>query len=319
MLILDTGKNLECIKEIVETGNCYVEVDNSDSNSRLDLTIIIPSHNRHDYIKSSMNYYKLFGIKCIYVDSSDSQYKDCEYCQNIQYVYLPGYSFIEKMIYVLERVKTNYICACADDDFLIYEEVIKGYDFLKQCPEYVQYFGFNFSFFRKNNSFRLIGTKEEKRNINGDIWERSHKFFSRYRNVLWTLSKKDVLLKGYQMLNMAKFQNHNFYELMLGTNFCFHGKIFISENLWLIREVNDQSWGRQHQSLITINKRSREFKDDYQSFIKITNAELCHDYGRYSFKIYLKSGYKRKILNIRSHFFWIIKKIIKKILRRKND
>lgn len=319
MLILDTGKNLECIRETVETGNCHINITDRASYSNLDLTIIIPSHNRHDYIQFSINYYRLFGIKCIYIDSSNSQFEFNECWDNIQYIHLPGYSFSEKMIYALERVNTNFICTCADDDFLIIDELMNGCKFLQQHPKYVLYFGIYWSYIQDNNSFMLKKKTivKKKRNINGDKWARSYTFFSKYENVLWSLSKKDVLLKGFQLLNKTNYKNHNFYELVLGTNFCFYGNILISNNLWLVRESNDESWGRQHQNLVTINK-SRSFKEDFQSFIDTTNSELCHGFGSYSYKMYSKFVYKRKILSVILKPFNVIKKILYLLEKAKN-
>ncbi|WP_343089267.1 TIGR00180 family glycosyltransferase [Methanocalculus natronophilus] len=316
VLILDTKENLKCIKGLVENGTYnIINGTYGVEKKSLDLTIVIPSHNRHDMIERSINYYKIFGIKCIYVDSTDVQYTINDYYDNIQYLHLPGYSFVEKMIYALEKINTKFVCTCADDDFLIIHELINGYTFMQNNPDYVLYYGNSCSFLQDNGSFILQkkANAQEKRIVCGDKWNRAKSFFINYKNVLWSLSKRNVLLKGYKMLNLYHYKNHNFYELVLGTHFSFCGNIIISKDFWLVRENIKESWGRQHQSLVSI-KQNNCLKKDCQNFFKTTDEELCYGYGRYCYRIYRVFVYKRKTLAYMLFPFKLIKQITNKLL-----
>ena len=56
------------------------------------LTLIIPTHNRQDYLNRSYSYFSTINVKVIYCDSTVIP---CELNppDNISYIHLPNYSF----------------------------------------------------------------------------------------------------------------------------------------------------------------------------------------------------------------------------------
>ena len=99
-------------------------------------TLIIPTHNRHEYLKRSMVYYDKLNAKVIYTDSTGEPYVYPVKGGNILYLHLPGQTFAQKILNSLnEFVNTEYVALCADDDFILIESLYEAYNVVLENPE----------------------------------------------------------------------------------------------------------------------------------------------------------------------------------------
>lgn len=301
--MLSVNKNIEIIKSIINNESEYLNeiVPKHMDFKTNNITVLIPTHNRHEYLQRSIDYYRLFDfIQVIYVDSSELKFRFSENEDaNIEYIHLKGYSFIDKMIYALDKIQTKYVCTCADDDFLLISELLNGLNLLSKNDNYVLYYGGSVSFKNNNMGLEMFrSNKRKERNIVGDRKYRAFKFFSKYVNVLWSLAKREELIKAFNILKEADFNNHNYYEITLGTTFSNNGDIFITDKTWLLRESIDGSWGEQHKSLLRLRKDKLE-KKDYDTYKKLTKKYYGKNYGEYAFSVYFVFGYIVKVKNLR--------------------
>lgn len=273
-------------------------------------TLIIPTHNRQEYLKRSIDYFKDLDAQVIYCDSTELKSSE-KFSSNMLYIHLPNEKFVDKILIALDLIKTDYIALCADDDFVIIDALYEGASVLSHSESIKTVLGFNLLFhenFDKNFYYRK---KSKFFIIDSNPYDNIKLFFNNYQQVLWGMYDKTILKKSFDIIKQAEFKNDNFIELVIGGIACYIGGISILKRIWSVRELSHKiHWGNRQPSISSIYF-NRNFKSDFISF-KIKIDENTED--GYSTKIlenYLKfSSYQRFKMRIKNS----IKKIIGKKL-----
>lgn len=258
-------------------------------------TLIIPTHNRHLYLKRSIEYFKNLNAEVIYCDSSSEKYKG-NLTNNIKYLHFPENNFSEKILLALVDVKSKYVALCADDDFIIIESLYQGFEFLEKNREFSSIVGkyiafnqhFNDEYYKHYNTFPDDLCFNPQKN--------AEEFFLKYYQILWAMYDKEILLKAFSIINRAKFKNDNFIELVIGANACFKGGIKFMDEIWGVRELSVQDhWGTRHipiKSIVNIYDH-----EDYYSFKKLLDDSTTEGYADIVLNSYLKGQvFKKNIL-----------------------
>jgi len=110
---------------------------------RLKLSVCIPTHNRYQFLKWTVAKLKeLQGhIEIIVSDNDSTDDTKCIQLQGVKYIKQPdNIGAFPNMREALLAAKGEYAVFCADDDYLIPEEVTRGTEFLDAHPEVVAYF-----------------------------------------------------------------------------------------------------------------------------------------------------------------------------------
>lgn len=124
--------------------------------SKVDL--IIPTHNRTEYLKRILDYYQEYGkdFNFIVADSSNptikqSNKKLVRSYSKLRILYIDKFS--DKLIQshkfaeMVEYAKSKYVCFCADDDFIVPNAIKECINFLEKNPDYIgahgTYIGFH--------------------------------------------------------------------------------------------------------------------------------------------------------------------------------
>ena len=84
------------------------------------LTINIPTHERHQLLRRAINYYECFNYQIIIVDSSKKNLQ-YNFRHNFSYFHFPNEKFCLKIYKIIYAIKTDFVSICPDDDFLISE------------------------------------------------------------------------------------------------------------------------------------------------------------------------------------------------------
>ncbi len=113
------------------------------------ITLIIPTYNRHQYLKRILDYYSGSEIKIVVCDSSVEPFSTSNY-PNVTYYQFKEYQFTSKINACLNKIDTPYTIFCADDDFIILDSVKKGIDFLNKNPDYASVGGKLEAFYNLN-------------------------------------------------------------------------------------------------------------------------------------------------------------------------
>ncbi|MEI7605816.1 MAG: TIGR00180 family glycosyltransferase [Rhodospirillaceae bacterium] len=104
-----------------------------------DCTILIPTHNRHHYLKRCLQWFLEFGYPIVIADSSARQWEsELRRHPSITYIWHPGGfdCYLPKLKMALDTIATPYMAMCADDDFILHEGIRKAVAFLEDNPDY---------------------------------------------------------------------------------------------------------------------------------------------------------------------------------------
>ncbi|MDD4438538.1 MAG: TIGR00180 family glycosyltransferase [Tissierellia bacterium] len=287
-----------------------------------DFTLIIPTHNRHHYLKRSIEYFKELDAMVIYCDSSLIKYAGV-IPSNIEYLHLPNLKFAEKILKAISLVSTSNIALCADDDFILIESLYKGDAFLNSngCYSTVvgQYIGFKKDF--DGFFFKMYKWRDRDNDINYDALDNAKTFFSNYHQILWAMYRKEMIQSAFELISKSKFKNDNFIELSIGALACFKGGIKIFNFIWGVREINnDDHWALHHLPLGMIQKK--KLNVDFTQFKMSIDAVTFDGYSDVVMSSYLdnqskhSNSIKRKIKNIIPNS---IVTFLKKYLYQRND
>lgn len=154
------------------------------------VTILIPTHNRHQYLKRILEYYKDENISIIVADSTKDAYiSENKGSSPVQYFHLPAHSLPAKLEWAINKVETPYVVMCSDDDFTVPGAIYKSIEFLKQNKDFIAAQGNCISYSKKKAgegklvysllyedllSYRIASTTP---------FERLEKLFSNYRTL----------------------------------------------------------------------------------------------------------------------------------------
>lgn len=112
----------------------------------MSITIIVPTHNRSRLLKGCLEFIRGqdSNIEIIVADSSSEADKILNRTvierigSNVIYIeFDPAVLLVEKLSRVVGHVSTPFVCACADDDYIIVKSASRCVDYLVRNPEYV--------------------------------------------------------------------------------------------------------------------------------------------------------------------------------------
>ncbi len=101
-----------------------------------DVTLFIPTHNRHNYLKRILEYYNDVPLDVLVADSSTTPFATDDLNSRVTYLHLPGERLSQKLYIALSKVKTEFVVMCADDDFTLPDGIVQCVNFLKNNPDY---------------------------------------------------------------------------------------------------------------------------------------------------------------------------------------
>ncbi len=99
------------------------------------ITVLIPTHERHNILLRAIKYYDKTGIFVLIIDSSLARFNR-GLPENIKYMHVPDMPFGDKIYAAISKISTPYTCLCADDDFLSESGLDSGLRFLHKHLDY---------------------------------------------------------------------------------------------------------------------------------------------------------------------------------------
>ena len=249
-------------------------------------TLIIPTHNRHKYLKRSIDYFKHLDAKILYCDSSMIAYNN-ELHSNMQYLHLPKKNFAEKILLALDKINTKFVALCADDDFILIKSLYEGYEILSKQTNFKTLLGINI-FFHENFNGKFYSTnKPLPKDINFSPYENGPMFLSNYNQALWGLYDKEIISKSFELINKAKFLNDNFIELTIGAIAGYCGGIKYLNNIWSVRELSaNEHWGDRHKAINNIYT-DKLIRIDFKKYKQLLDLNTFKGYADLILKHYL--------------------------------
>ncbi len=285
------------------------------SNKFLNCTLIIPSHNRHEYLERIFDYYKDANFKVVCCDSSEKKYN--KYIpENIKYYHFPNMNFKQKMFRTISDSDTEYIVCCADDDFIIKRAIQNGLDFLNQNVDYNSFVGNYLSYYRSFDGCFYQGS-EKSSYIPSLGVQNIDSFMRNYYMILWSLYRKKDLLVAYDIMINTNFYNDNFIELIIGITLASKGKIKISNENWGIREIDlsGDHWGKRHVSLCL--EDNVKLQNDIDSIKTASNDRILENAFEIGLNAYIDFCNSYMNISCRKKLKMFISKILRGFLSDK--
>jgi glycosyltransferase domain-containing protein len=272
------------------------------------LTIIIPTHQRHSYFSRINEYFKNIKAFVIVIDSTEIIYNG-KFSENIKYFHEPNKTFSEKILFSLLNSKTNYFALCADDDFVIFDTIYKGVKLLQENKSISTILGKSIAFHENFNGKYYHNNLDSTETLY--LAQNSVKlFFNNYTQVLWGLYRREVLEKAFQIVLISNFQNENFIELVLGGICCNTGGIIILNDLLSVRELSAKvHWGDKNKSIV-LQYFESPHHNDFKKFKKNVDAITKDGFAK---KILLEYINMKKLVFLKFKLKYFIKHILKAI------
>jgi len=235
---------------------------------KVKVTLIIPTHERHDYLDRSLYYYKqikLVDFPIIIVDSSFKAFEKIDYA-DVTYLHLPHRTLSEKLSIATSCIASPYSLLCADDDFIIPETLFKCVDFLEEHRDFSSAQGKYVSFHNIRGSifFKPYYLYNSRMNVNSDtISERLLEQFTPYMHQSYSVFRTEELKDGFQRFAHTIY-DFTLLELSTAIDAVINGKHKIFNDLYSARESIFASSSSRCKTFEAIKKDA-----EYHEFLDI--------------------------------------------------
>lgn len=202
------------------------------------VTIVIPTHNRQNYLNRVLEYYSDANSTIIIADSSESKYSGKLPLQT-QYFHYPQMPLVKKLMKATSLVTTPYLLICADDDFIILETIFKCIDFLEMHNDFSSAQGKYLSFSNLHGYIFFEPYYVNNYNMSvhsDDISSRLVEQFSPYMHLSYAVFRTKDITLAYQNFYTYTIQDYNLLELSIALHAAIIGKHKILNNLYSVRE-----------------------------------------------------------------------------------
>ena len=269
-----------------------------------------------------MEYFKISNFDIYYCDSTESKLI-FDFPKNITYKHLPNKSFSEKILLVLKKIQTNYVALCADDDFLSIDTLNKYFYKIKNNEKISLFIGNNLQFNEHFDDQFFTNKLYKKKDFDLRKNENVKLFLNDYRQVLWGLYSKTILIMSLEIICKAKFKNDNFIELVLATISSYFGKIVFVNDIWSVRELSNNShWATRHLALY-YHHSDYDIKNDMIIFKNLVDSYTENGISEIALNQYLPSNFFIKIKYIIKYYLKIIvspriRFFLRRLVKKKN-
>jgi glycosyltransferase domain-containing protein len=189
------------------------------------VTLAIPTHNRHRYLRRVLDYFAGQGIRVVVGDSSETPFPEAANYE-IQYWHLPGMSLNAKWATMARRIESEYSVFCPDDDFIAPSGISRCVEFLDARPEYSSAQGVVIHFYngRSVRWFVPFGPQGEM-DINGDDpLTRVRQLFSNYMYLVYSVHRTDSIRTAFELNNQLPSENGALSQFLVDVACVAHGR-----------------------------------------------------------------------------------------------
>ncbi|MFT3848106.1 MAG: TIGR00180 family glycosyltransferase [Propionivibrio sp.] len=174
------------------------------------ITIVIPTHNRPNYLWRCVNYLSERAVEwpVMVVNSSDEECFRANELNinsvangNFMHLDCRGMSIQEKYEYALDSITTRYLVLCGDDDFLVLPRVKECLGLLESDPDCSHAHGRIIVFWesgRFNNPIQRIREYVQSPN-EGDLYERLAHHLRDYRNNFYAVHRTEDFKRAFRL------------------------------------------------------------------------------------------------------------------------
>lgn len=244
-----------------------------------DFTLIIPTHNRHHYLKRILEFYENYEFLIKIYDSSDKKFSDKILKKlSVEYIHCPDFSFSEKFSKSIIDVTTKYVLYCADDDFIFPNAISAAYTFLENNNEYVCAKGkiLTYIYYAENKEFHFEYKSYIDINLNtwlieNDAIKRFKYFSSPYQVTMYAIHKTVNLKEIYTKIEKYKIKQSYLCELTQAIMTILSGKVADLDLIFQLREISNLSLGKTDKTVLDLYSENH---DEIKSLKELLEIEL---------------------------------------------
>jgi glycosyltransferase domain-containing protein len=274
------------------------------------LSIIIPSYNRPKYLERSLSYWSQSEFQIIVVTNIEIFYPRALIIRS-------DADFFTRLALGLEQSTTPYSLICPDDDFMGLNFLDKAIACLDNDSSAVSVVGKVGSYeFLPDGNFRIFNVQQMPGHCEDNLEKRLTNGFINYSNNYWAIYRKETLNKI--LITTTDVQNSNLGEMVFKLGALLEGKIIAMNELFWLREIIPNSWGRTENKVLTyladdkndsaLNNLDRGIESVFKKEFKYSQSKkMVRDY-----ETFLRNRKLKK-----NHF--VLKKIFSKFLRKKEQ
>ena len=204
-----------------------------------ELTIIIPTYNRVNFINRSFNFWEQTGIKFLICDSSSEI--NFKLNKHNNYFYTKNNKFYVKLFEAINLVKTKYAVIIADDDIPIIDSLKECLIFLDKNDTFVSAQGAFIDFwYNEKNDIDICVRNPDNSGINSNLIYsdtnlRIYNSINQYWHHIYSIHRTDVL---YEALKISKnLKNNPAAEINITLVGSIFGNHKMVENLYMCRQI----------------------------------------------------------------------------------
>jgi glycosyltransferase domain-containing protein len=247
------------------------------------ITYLIPTHERHGYLRRALAYYQGVDADILVADSSAKALPEAaELPERVSYRHFPGQGYMQKLSQVAQQVTTPFVVLCADDDFTVPRAVAACQAFLEERPDYSSAQGDYLNAQIEPAGIHLRPAYPQALEVHveaGLATERMLEISSPYVPVYYAVHRTGSL-RDYARL-AAGLENYNLLEMLFALVAAIHGKHARLPMLYGVREVVPSVAAKDPKRRHGLDKVSTlpEYADEYGRFVAAAAGLLAETQG----------------------------------------
>jgi glycosyltransferase domain-containing protein len=254
----------------------------------LNLTIVIPTFNRQEFMMRQIAYWKNSGVTMIILDGSNTPVdrelnKHLESDDKINYIYDTS-SLTKRLSLASKYLKTKYTVYCSDDDFLLPLGLSKSIEALENDNKAVASVGqtLRFNYLRNNKiSYGSCYQYESFYTSKDNYIQRLEYAANNYTAATcFAVMRTDIWIKSWG--NIPSYSSSQVLELFQAFTVYISGNLLIQDQLYLLRTLEnlplssiDNNREISSYDWCTLNEHRKE-KEDFISrcILQIKSLEI---------------------------------------------
>lgn len=276
--------------------------------NEIKLTIIIPSINRPEYLKRSLEYWEQSDFQIIIVTNVELSHPKIKIINSNE-------SFFKRIGLALNESNGKYCLICPDDDFLGFNSLNKCIQILDEDPKCSSVVGNVGSFsIEPNSQINFSPIYEMPEHCESDVNLRIKSGFVHYSNNYWVVYRRSVFEKILTV--SSELKNFNVAEMIFKLGALLEGNIRSCRQFFWLREVIPGSWGGKESCGLTYLESPKNIQE-----LEYLNEMILNVFGEKAFspipemlenyKLFLNNRNKKKLSDI---IIETLKKTIKKLI-----
>ena len=258
------------------------------------LTVLIPTHNRPNYLWRCLDYLARTARDAILVIADSSEQiifeKNVslirEQFLDIRIVHLDcrGKGITDKYAYALSTIDTPFVVACGDDDFLVYKNAVRCAEFMIENEDYSHAHGRIITFWEQTSTLHPVKRIQEYKQIKNDgvARDRLSRHFSEYHNSFYSVHRTASLRNNINEVNKLNAGRGLKERALAALDIC-QGKRMMLDCLFMLRQKGMTGLDENGNRTFPDNPKNRDYFQTisfgYDAYVQLITRYLSHING----------------------------------------